>query len=90
MDILAQLRNIVGPHGVLTGDDAMPYCRGARYGQGQALCVVRPATTKEVSEVVATCAAARVRLVPQGANTGPNRLSGSTCFGMPESEVFYT
>ena len=61
---------IVGRHGLLMGDDTVSYEHGARYGQGKALCVVRPATTEEVQEVVRWCAAHHIPLVPQGANTG--------------------
>lgn len=61
---------IVGRHGLLMGDDTVSYEHGARYGHGKALCVVRPATTEEVQEVVRWCAAHHIPLVPQGANTG--------------------
>src|SRR5687768_8159783 len=37
---------------------------------GQAECVVRPASTQEVSRVVALCAREGVAIVPQGGNTG--------------------
>ncbi len=40
-----------------------------RFG-GRARCVVRPADTGEVSQVVAACAAAAAPVVPQGGNTG--------------------
>jgi FAD/FMN-containing dehydrogenase len=64
------LRAIVGPRGLVLGDEARPYFKGARYGDGRALCVVRPASADEVSRVVRLCAAHRLRIVPQGANTG--------------------
>ncbi len=38
--------------------------------RGRALAVVRPATTEQVSAVVAACAAARTPIVVQGGNTG--------------------
>jgi FAD/FMN-containing dehydrogenase len=72
---LARLRLIVGASHLLTSPDAMaPYCtdwRG-RY-KGEALCVVRPASTGELSQVVHVCAEAGLAMVPQGGNTG---LSG--------------
>lgn len=68
--ILESLRAIVGTDHVLTSDleayetDWRGICRG------RALAVVLPATTAEVAAVVATCANARVAIVPQGGNTG--------------------
>ncbi|NPC59363.1 FAD-binding oxidoreductase [Caenimonas soli] len=68
---LDALRNIVGDAGLLHDEaDAAAYVTGARYGAGRARCVVRPATSREVSRVVALCVRQRVALVPQGANTG--------------------
>jgi FAD/FMN-containing dehydrogenase len=40
-----------------------------RFG-ARARCVVRPGTTEETAEVLATCAAGGVSVVPQGGNTG--------------------
>ena len=68
--IVAALHAIVGGRGLLTGGDMEAYEVGARYGRGHALCVVRPANVAEVSEIVRLCARLRIRLVPQGANTG--------------------
>ena len=68
--LIAGLGQIVGQQGLLLGDDMGPYVSGARYGAGRALCVVRPASAREVSELVAFCVANRIHLVPQGANTG--------------------
>jgi FAD/FMN-containing dehydrogenase len=69
-EVIDGLQAIVGEAGILTGADAAPYAAGARYGHGTARCVVRPATTKEVSSVVRFCAAHGIRAVAQGANTG--------------------
>ncbi len=68
--IIDGLTALVGEIGILTGDDAAPYAKGARYGAGVALCVVRPASAAQVSEVVKFCAAQAVPIVVQGANTG--------------------
>ena len=71
VNLIEQLIAIVGAGYVLTAADAMfPYLgdwRG-RY-RGAARCVVRPATTEEVSAVVRACADAAVAMVPQGGNT---------------------
>lgn len=61
---------LVGERGLLLGADMASYEQGARYGQGQALCVVRPATLQEVQAVVRWCAQHCITLVAQGANTG--------------------
>ena len=68
--IVDGLTKLVGDSGVRTGDDAAPYAKGARYGAGIALCVVRPASADQVSEVVKFCVAQAVHIVVQGANTG--------------------
>lgn len=78
--LAASLRAVVGDDGVLTPPDGLSaYNNAARYDGGQAALVVRPRSTKEVSAVVAGCALAGVRLVPQGANTG--LVAGSTADG---------
>ncbi|MEG2767273.1 MAG: FAD-binding oxidoreductase [Comamonas sp.] len=70
-DTLAQaLLPLVGERGLLQGSDMVSYEQGARYGQGKALCVIRPANVQEVQAVVRWCATHHIALVPQGANTG--------------------
>ena len=70
--LLARLAAVVGADHVLTAaGDVAPHTtdwRG-RY-RGEALAVVRPASTGEVAAVVAACAEARTAVVPQGGNTG--------------------
>ena len=68
--VVQALHAIVGERGLLLGADMAGYEQGARYGQGQALCVVRPASVEEVQAVVRCCVAHGVPLLPQGANTG--------------------
>ncbi|WP_438859876.1 FAD-binding oxidoreductase [Achromobacter spanius] len=69
---------IVGPAQVLTAaaDTARYTSDWRRNFPGAARAVVRPATTQEVSRVVALCAAQGVAVVPQGGNTG--LVGGST------------
>lgn len=69
-NIAQALLPLVGERGLLQGLDMASYEQGARYGQGKALCVVRPANVQEVQAVVRWCAQHGVALVPQGANTG--------------------
>ena len=70
--LLSALREIVGEASVIESSDAAaPYLvdwRG-RYS-GAALAIVKPATTDEVSRVVALCARNGLPVVPQGGNTG--------------------
>lgn len=70
--ILERLSAIVGPDACLRDEAAMAAYLHEERGlyRGKAALVVRPATTAEVAEVVAVCAAARIPLVPQGGNTG--------------------
>ena len=75
--VLRALRTIVGDAHVLTEGDLTAYEQDWRKRErGQALAVVRPATTPEVAAVVKCCAAAGVSIVPQGGNTG--MVVGST------------
>ncbi len=70
--LITTLRSIVGEAHVLTSanQDLTAYEQDWRgRSRGSALCVVRPASTDEVSKVVKACAAAGVSIVPQGGNT---------------------
>ncbi|WP_342359008.1 FAD-binding oxidoreductase [Terrarubrum flagellatum] len=71
-DLLAKLAAIVGDAGVITDADAKaPYLEDARKRtRAEALCIVRPRTTREVSEIVKLCARELAPLVPQSGNTG--------------------
>jgi len=70
--LIDTLKHVVGEPNVLTDAfDTAAYVsdwRG-RY-KGDALCVVRPATTDDVARVVQLCNKAKVPMVPQGGNTG--------------------
>ncbi|ABM33771.1 FAD-binding oxidoreductase [Paracidovorax citrulli] len=74
----ATLAAIVGATHVLTAPEDMARYEAEWRGTypGAARAVVRPATTGEVSRVVAACAAAGACIVPQGGNTG--LVGGST------------
>ena len=69
---LTQLEQITGPNGVLTSEaDKSGFLTELRDRyQGQALAVVRPGSTDEVSRIVRLCAEENVPIVPQGGNTG--------------------
>lgn len=69
--LIEMLRDIVGVANVLTEpSEQAPFLADwlGKY-RGEAAAVVRPGTTKEVSDVMAACAVARVPVVPQGGNT---------------------
>ncbi|WP_341990533.1 FAD-binding oxidoreductase [Azorhizobium sp. AG788] len=70
--LLTHLADIVGPAGLITDETDMELYAidWRRQFPGKALCVVRPASTAEVSQVVRACAEAGAALVPQGGNTG--------------------
>ena len=69
--LIEQLAAIVGAGNVLTAADDMYSYLGDWRGRyrGAARCVVRPASTAEVSAVVRACGQAGVAIVPQGGNT---------------------
>jgi FAD/FMN-containing dehydrogenase len=82
---LDALRDLLGDKGLLTGADMVAYETGARYDKGNAAFVARPASTAEVSAVVAYCVKQGIALVPQSGNTG--LVSGSTPDGSGEQGV---
>ena len=76
MQLLNDITVIVGQANLLLGDDAAPWARdwtGAYHGAP--LAVVRPASTEEVSRVMALAHAARCPIVPASGRTG---LTGAT------------
>ncbi|TAK55644.1 MAG: FAD-binding oxidoreductase [Gammaproteobacteria bacterium] len=71
MEILAQLADIVGPGGLLTGEAVSGRATSwADPRPGTALAIVRPASTDQVSRVLAACHAAGQPVVPMGGLTG--------------------
>jgi FAD/FMN-containing dehydrogenase len=71
MDLLRTLRDIVGPDHVLTGEDVRRRSVSwADRSPCQALAIVRPASTQQVSQVLAACLAASQPVVPMGGLTG--------------------
>jgi FAD/FMN-containing dehydrogenase len=72
MNVLQQLRDIVGPHHVLVEPDVVASYAVDWTGRfaGRPPAVVRPGTGAEVGAVVALCQGEAVALVPQGGNTG--------------------
>lgn len=74
--LIEGFRAIVGERGIVSGEAMRGYETGARYDEGRAALVVRPATTEEVSRVVAFAVKNGIPFVPQAGNTG--LVGGST------------
>jgi len=76
MQLIDELRSIVGAKYVLTGDDTAPWSRDwtGKYVWSPAM-VVRPSTTEDVSRVMQVCCASNQPVVPVGGHTG---LTGAT------------
>lgn len=69
--LIQTLQGIVGASYVLTKPSQTErFTHGYRFGQGQALCVVQPATLLEYWQVLQACVAADVVIISQAANTG--------------------
>jgi FAD/FMN-containing dehydrogenase len=70
-DALTELQSGWQANSVLTTDgDKSGYERGMRYGNGRALCVLRPGNVDEVRHAVRWASEHGIKVVPQGANTG--------------------
>lgn len=70
--LIEELMNIVGPGGWIDDVDALePHLTEWRgTWRGRTPLMVSPSTVEEVSQIVRTCRAAGVPIVPQGGNTG--------------------
>jgi FAD/FMN-containing dehydrogenase len=69
---IAAIRQVVGAKGMIEDASAIvPYVNDQRdLFHGDAVAVVRPASTEEIADVVRIAADARLPIVPQGGNTG--------------------
>jgi FAD/FMN-containing dehydrogenase len=69
---LARMIDVVGPaHAIRDPDAQSPYLHELRgLYAGKTPLVLRPASTREVAEIVAIANEARIGIVPQGGNTG--------------------
>lgn len=76
-DHITALKDLLGEGALLTEASGMSaYETGARYDEGRAAFVLRPASTEDVSKAVAYCVRNNIPLVAQSGNTG--LVSGST------------
>ena len=73
MSLIDELKKVLGNKHVLTGTDKKRYSSDW-LGQYtfEPLCVVRPASTQEVSQIVKLAISFQVKIVPVGGNTGLN------------------
>jgi len=80
--LLEQIRDVVGPRGMLLGDDVLQRSDSwPPTGGCQAMAIVRPANTEEVSKVLKICQAQGQSVVTHGGVTG---LVGGTKAGPDE------
>lgn len=69
--LVAQLQELLGPQGVLTGRDvAARQASWTRRSPMQAAAIVRPKNTQQTAEVLRLCHAAGQSVVPMGGNSG--------------------
>jgi FAD/FMN-containing dehydrogenase len=70
LNLIELLQQLIGTEQVLTGMTADQYSKDQRGNyRGQALAVVLPADTRQVSQTIKFCADHRIAIVPQGGNT---------------------
>ncbi len=69
--LIEDLEQIVGSRFTITDDvKKQPYCKGFRFGAGEALAVVRPSSLLQIWQVLEQCVSADVIVIMQAANTG--------------------
>ena len=74
------LKNIVGNKYVFTSKlNKEPFSKGWRYGNGEALAVIKPGTLVEMWHILEVCVKENLIIIMQAANTG--LTGGSTPFG---------
>ena len=77
---IAELDKIVGSKNVLKTKWSMEsYCKGWRYGEGEAIAVAKPSTLLQIWKILQVCVERNVIVIMQAANTG--LTGGSTPYG---------
>ena len=78
--VINNLKDIVGKKYIITNNlRKQPYTRGWRYGQGEAVAVVKPGTLLEIWKILQICVDKEIIIIMQAANTG--LTGGSTPYG---------
>ena len=85
--LVAELLALLGPNGILAdASDVAPYLADWRgLYQGEAMAVLRPASTQEVSACVKLCMRHGIAIIPQGGNT--SMVGGATPESRPRQVV---
>ncbi len=78
--IIKDLGNIIGEKNIITTEwGKLPFSKGWRYGEGEALAVAKPGTLFEMWQIIEICVVMDIIIIMQAANTG--LTGGSTPFG---------
>ena len=79
-EIIQKIKKIVGDTNIITSDwNKQPFCKGWRYGEGDALAVVKPGNLIEFWKTLEVCVEKDLIIIMQAANTG--LTGGSTPYG---------
>ena len=71
LTLIQELKAVVGASNTLTDNvKKQAYTKGFRFGSGDAVAVVKPATLLEIWQVLKICVAADLAVIMQAANTG--------------------
>ena len=77
---IKDLGNIIGEKNIITTEwGKLPFSKGWRYGEGEALAVAKPGTLFEMWQIIEICVDMDIIIIMQAANTG--LTGGSTPFG---------
>ena len=69
--IINDLKTICGKKNIITTDwRKQRYCKGWRYGEGNAIAVAKPGTLLEIWELLKICVKNDIIIIMQAANTG--------------------
>ena len=79
-NVIKELIRVCGDKNVLTENwSKETYCKGWRYGRGNAIAVIKPGTLLEIWKVLNICNDSNLIIIMQAANTG--LTGGSTPYG---------
>ena len=69
--LVQDLKTITGDKYILTSEwSKQPYCKGWRYGEGEAFAVAKPGTLLEMWKILQMCVDVDIIVIMQAANTG--------------------
>ena len=69
--LVQDLKAITGDKYILTAEwNKQPYCKGWRYGAGEAVAVAKPGTLLEIWKILEICVDENIIVIMQAANTG--------------------